>query len=78
MWVELGESRTQTLRATTGRDMAEIRFTPLEIIYNKIYSTIQIHIKEKPLQQTPPTPSTRSEKRYHFPKNESHRPPSKG
>ena len=52
LWVELGESLTQTLRATTGRDMAEIRFTPLEIIYNKIHPTIQIHIKEESLQQT--------------------------
>jgi hypothetical protein len=50
--VELGESLTQTLRATTGRDMAEIRFTPLEIIYNKIHPTFQVHIKEKSLQQT--------------------------
>jgi hypothetical protein len=32
--------------------MAEIRFTPLEIIYNKTHPTIQIHIKEKPLQHT--------------------------
>jgi hypothetical protein len=52
LWVELGESLTQTLRATTGRDMAEIRFTPLEIIYNKIHPSFQVHIKEKSLQQT--------------------------
>ena len=52
LWVELGESLTQTLRATTGKDMAEIRFTPLEIIYNKVHPTIQIHIKEESLQQT--------------------------
>jgi hypothetical protein len=52
LWRELGESLTQTLRTTTGKDMAEIRLTPLEIIYNKIHPTIQIHIKEKPLQHT--------------------------
>jgi hypothetical protein len=52
LWVELGESLTQTMRATTGRDMAEIRFTPLEIIYKKIHPTIQVHIKKKSLQQT--------------------------
>ncbi len=51
LWMELSESLIQTLRATTGRDIAEIRFTPLEIIY-KIHPTIQIHIKEKSLQQT--------------------------
>jgi hypothetical protein len=51
LWVELGESLTQTLRATTGRDMAEIRFTPLEIIFNKIHPTIQVYIKEKSLQR---------------------------
>ncbi len=38
LWRELGESLTQTLRTTTGKDMAEIRLTPLEIIYNKIIS----------------------------------------
>ncbi len=43
LWLELGESLTQTLRTITGKDMAEIRFTPLEIIYNKIHPTIQIH-----------------------------------
>jgi hypothetical protein len=52
LWLELGESLTQTLRTITGKDMAEIRFTPLEIIYNKIHPTIQIYIKEKPLQYT--------------------------
>jgi hypothetical protein len=52
LWLELGESLTQTLRTITGKDMAEIRLTPLEIIYNKIHPTIQIHIKEKPLQYT--------------------------
>ncbi len=51
LW-ELGEGLTQTLRTITGKDMAEIRLTPLEIIYNKIHPTIQIHIKEKPLQHT--------------------------
>jgi hypothetical protein len=34
-WLELGESLTQTLRATIGRDMAEIRLTPLEISFTK-------------------------------------------
>jgi hypothetical protein len=44
LWVELGESLTQTLRATTGRDMATIRLTPLEIIFNKTHPTIQVYI----------------------------------
>jgi hypothetical protein len=52
LWVELSESLTQTLRATTGRDMAEIRLTPLKIIFNKTHLTIQVYIKEKSLQQT--------------------------
>ncbi len=51
LWVELGESLKQTLRATTERDIAEIRLTPLEVIFNKIHPTIQVYIKEKSLQQ---------------------------
>jgi hypothetical protein len=52
LWVELGESLTHTLGATTGRDMAEIRLAPLEIIFNKTRPTIQVYIKDKTLQQT--------------------------
>jgi len=51
LWIELGECLTRTLRTTTGKDIAEIRLTPLEIIFNKIHPSIQVHIKEKPLQQ---------------------------
>jgi hypothetical protein len=47
LWVKLGESLTQTVRVMTGKNMAEIRFTTLEIIYNKIHPTIQIHIKNQ-------------------------------
>ncbi len=31
---------------------AELRLTPLEIIFNKTHPTIQVYIKDKSLQQT--------------------------
>jgi hypothetical protein len=50
LWDEFGRCLTRTLTTYSGNEMATIKLTPLEIIYNKIHPAVKIHLKEKSVQ----------------------------
>jgi hypothetical protein len=50
LWTELGQSLTHVVIAHIEKATPTIKFTPLEIIYNKIHPSVKLHIKEKTIQ----------------------------
>jgi hypothetical protein len=46
LWTELGQSLTAAVITHSGNEIPMIQFSSLEIIYNKIYPSIKLHLKK--------------------------------
>jgi len=51
VWAEASEALTAGLRQLTGADVAQLHFTPREIIFNSIHPSIQLHVQDSKTQQ---------------------------